>query len=242
MTNSRNTVVLQDEISFSSPTSLTWVLNIYGNLSISEDGKTVIARDGFGADAKRIRITMLTDDDSLRFVRLKNGETVLSNTITKANSGIYGTCDTEQRIAIKANQVTDFNVAVVFELLDFEEQMVGYSKVPMADWTTADGEWLEDANEELRPPEKQTYLYNASHFAYALAQFEAAGTDWKKYREIINETRIYLTDYDHEDATLQKMVREYDMYLLLYNLQVQKINKEFEEIYTSVMPVKDSLT
>ena len=242
MTNSRKTVVLQDEISFSSPTSLTWVLNLVGNIVISEDGKTVTAGYGLNSGRKTLRITMLTDDESLRFTRMNSKETVLENTITKSGGGGYGTCDPEQRIVIKADDVTEFNVGVVFELLDFEEQVVGYSMQPMAEWTTSDSEWLDSANEAARPPERPVYQYNASHFAYAIDQFKAAGSDWKRYQEIIGDTIVYLTSYDPDDATIARMVRDYDLYLSVYNLHVQDLNKEFEEIFTSVMPARDSLT
>ena len=242
MTNSRKTVVLQDEISFSSPTSLTWILNLAGNIAIIDDGKTIISRHGVGANMKTLRITMLTDDDSLRFEKMGQYSTVLSSTITKTGTGIYGTCDPEQRVVINANNVTDFNVGVVFELIDFEEQIVGYSKVPMAEWTTTDSRWLDDANAELTPEEKPTYKYNASHFAYAIAQFEAAGDDWKRYQQIIGDTLVYLTDYDPEDKTVARLVRDYDLYLSVYNLYVKQVNQEFANAYTSVMSAKGSLT
>ena len=242
MTNSRKTVVLQDEISFSSPTSLTWVLNLVGSMQIIDDGKTIITTYSDGAERKTLRATLLTSDSSLKFEKAKSNETVLSNTITKDNSGIYGTCNPEARVFIRGNNVTEFNVAVVFELLDFKEQAVGYTSVPMAEWTTTDSEWLDNLNAELAPAEKPVYKYNASHFAYAIAQFKAAGDDWKKYQEIIMDTIVYLTSYDPNDSSLAKMVKEYDLYVSVYNLYVKQVNKEFSDILIAVMPSKNSFT
>ena len=242
LTNSRKTVVLQDEISFSTPTSLTWVLNLVGYIQIINDGKTIITTYSVNNVKKTLRLTLLSDDNSLKFEKAKANETVLNNTITKSNSGIYGTCNPEARVFIRGNDVTEFNVSVVFELLDFEEQVVGYSAVPMSEWTTTDSEWLDNANADLIPEEKPVYKYNASHFAYALAQFKAAGDDWKKYQEIIADTIIYLSSYDPNDANIAKMVRDYDLYLSVYNLYVQEVNKEFSNAFVAVMPKKDSLT
>ena len=243
MTNSRKTVILQDEISFDSPTSLTWVLNLAGYIQIVDDGKTIITSYGYGADRKTLRITMLSDDDSLKFEKMAQYATVLSNTVTKENSGKYGTCDPEQRVVINADNVTSFNVGVVFEIIDSTEQIVGYSKVPMAEWSTTDSEWLDDANASIiNPGDKLAYLYNASHFAFALDKFREADKDWVKYQQIIKETLAYLTSYDYEDSNVVKMVSEYKACLALYNNYVKELNETFMDAYTGVMPVKDSLT
>ena len=92
------------------------------------------------------------------------------------------------------------------------------------------------------PAEKPVYKYNASHFAYAIAQFKAAGDDWKTYQEIIMDTIVYLTSYDPNDSSLAKMVKEYDLYVSVYNLYVKQVNKEFSDILIAVMPSKNSFT
>lgn len=239
MTNSRETVILQDEISFSSPTSLTWVLNLAGYIRIIDEGKTIITHTWKNGEKITLRVTLLSEDDSLKFRKLGTYETVLSNTITKENSGRYGTCNPEQRVVIEANNVTDFNVGVVFELIEDERQVVGYSKVPMEEWTTCTDEWLDEANEGILNPDdepKPTYKYGVDFFLYAVRSFESAGNDYKKYADIINETSVYLTDYDPNNKTIQKLVGEYKLYVAKYNLEVERIiekaNNSFMEAGT----------
>ena len=242
MTNSRRTVILQDEISFNSPTTLTWVLNLAGTIRISEDGKTVTSVYWVDGEKKELRATMLTDDESLTFRRLDNNETVLSNTITKENSGWSGACDTEQRIVIEAEGVQSFNVAVVFEIITHPDEVVGYEKVPMSQWTTCTDEWVNEANKDIVYPEpKPVYKYTVSHFVKANNQLREAyaNKDWVTYAEIINKTSVYLTDYDHEDEYLGQYVYEYKNLVTRYNMEVEKINKMFEDQFFGILPSAD---
>ena len=244
MTNSRRTVVLQDEISFSSPTSLTWVLNLQGELLISDDGKTIISNFWENGNQHTLRVTMLTDDENLKFRRLGKYETVLSSTITKNNSGQELACDPEQRVVIEANNVTDFNVGVVFDLLNHVDEVVGYEKVPMSEWTTCTDEWLNEANSGIDYPKPApTYKYNASHFAKANSRLNdaLAKMDWVKFAEIIDETAIYLTDFDIDNDNVYQLYRQYMLLVQRYNIEVDNINKQFEDIFFGTLPAADPL-
>ena len=237
MTNSRRTVVLQDEITFSSATSLTWVLNLIGEVQISSDGKSLTSSIWNNGSKTTIRATMITDDDSLSFRRLKSNETVLSSTKTKYNSGDSRACDTEPRVVIEANNVKNFNVAVVFEILGHVDEAVGYEKIPMSQWTTSDDEWLNEANKDIvYPGQAPTYKYQASHFARANADLAKAGTDFAKVGEILARTLVYLTDYNDKDASVTTLVNEYMQYVNRYNYEVEKINAAYMEIYLGFVP------
>ena len=237
MTNSRRTVVLQDEISFSTPTSLTWVLNLAGMISVSDDGKSLTSTSYINGKNIVLRLTMLTDDDSLRFRRLGSQETVLKNTITKTNSGESLACDPEQRVVIEANDVTDFNVAVVFDLLGHVDEAVGYSYVPMAQWQTSDDGWLNDANSDIvYPTPKPQYKYPASAFAKAIRDLENAKGDMAKIAEILARTAEYLTDCDRENPTVASLIEEYMIFVNRYNYEVQRINSQFLDIYFGSLP------
>ena len=237
MTNSRRTVILQDEITFSSATSLTWVLNLIGEVKISSDGKSLTSTLWDNGSKTVLRATMITDDDSLSFRRLKSNETVLSSTKTKYNSGDSRACDTEPRVVIEANNVKSFNVAVVFEILGHEDEAVGYEKVPMSQWTTSDDEWLNEANKDIvYPGQAPIYKYQASHFARANADLAKAGTDFAKIGEILAKTLVYLTDYDDKDATVAKLVEQYMQYVTRYNYEVERINAAYMEIYLGFVP------
>ena len=237
LTNSRRTVILQDEISFISPTSLTWVLNLAGGITISKDGKTITS-DYWNVDKKTtLRVTMLTDDDSLRFRRLNTNETVLDNTVTKHNSGLALARDTQQRVVIEANNITSFNVAVVFEILLHKDEAVGYSRMPMSEWHTSDDAWLNEANSDIvYPGNEPTYKYKASHFARANQRLSEADGDLVAMGEILRETAVYFTDYDKNNETIKSLIKEYNKYKNRYNYEISKINAAFLEAMKAAVP------
>ena len=237
MTNSRRTVVLQDEITFSSATSLTWVLNLIGQVEIAKDGKSLTTFMWDGNEKKTMRVTLLTEDDSLTFRKLKSNETVLDSTYTTYKTGDTLACDTEPRIVIEANNVTEFNVAVVFEMIGHKDEVVGYEKVKMSDWTTCTDEWVNEANKDIiYPGQEPTYKYQASHFAGANRDLRNAGDDFAKVGEILARTLIYLTDYDKKNDTVLREVEQYMQYVTRYNYEVEKINNSFMDVYLGVVP------
>ncbi len=243
MTNSRSTVVLQDEISFSSPTTLTWVLNLQGSTSISDDGKTVTASVRRDNQKTTLRITMLTDDDSLRFTRPNLNDTILDSTITlnkNKDDGYDLACNPEPRIVIEAKDTTSFNVAVVFEILRHEDEIVGYEKVPMAEWTTCTDEWVKDANSNIEY-DKPIYKYGAASFASVASRMRTAyaNSDWEKYAELIGEFAEYLTDYDKSDEYVLEQVDSCHLMVQRYNMELEKINKLFKDQFLGIMPSDD---
>ncbi len=225
LTNSRKTVILQDEISFSDPTSLTWILNMDGDISIAADGRSFTST--FYGDKKTVlRGTLLSDDESLSFRKASKYETVLSATVTRENSGNPLAENPEQRLFIEADGVTDFNVAVVFEIIESTKQVVGYEKVPIDTWTTSDSEWLDDANSEFL---NKSYLYNASHFAKAIDDYKKAETFADK-DAVLRQTVKYLTSYDPESAQTRSKAEDYKKILKVHNYDLNKINGKFEEL------------
>ena len=238
LTNSRRTVILQDEIAFSSPTTLTWVLNLTGTINLSKDGKTLTSVMWNNGEKKTLRLTMLTDDDSLRFRVLNSTETVLPDTVTKTNSGLALACDTEQRVVIEATDVTSFDVAVVFDLIGHADEAVGYSYVQMKEWTTSSDEWLDEANSGIiYPGDMPTYKYKASDFARANRNLAAADGDLLKIGQILSDTAIFFTDYDKNNPTVIELVKEYNKYRNRYNYEISKINAEFMNAMHVASPV-----
>ena len=238
MTNSRRSVVLQDEITFSSPTTLTWILNLASDrVDLSNDGKTLTAVKWVGKEEKTIRLSLLTDDENLKFRKLKIHETVFDNTYTEYKTGDPRACNTEPRIVIEAENVTNFNVAVVFEMIGHKDEVVGYEKVPMSEWTTCDDEWINEANKDIiYPGQEPTYKYQASDFARANDELLKAGTDYEKIGEILARTLVYLTDYDKNSDALKSLVTQYTQYVKRYNYEVERINAAFMDAYLGVIP------
>ena len=180
---------------------------------------------------------MLTDDDSLSFRKLGSQETVLDNTITMTGDNQPLACDPEARVVIEATDVTEFNVAVVFDLLGHEDEAVGYSKVDMAEWMTSDDEWLNEANSGIvYPDQRPTYAYQASHFAKAIQRLAAAEGDLIETRNILMETSVYFTDYDTDSDTIKELIKEYYQYKNRYDYEIAKINAAFVGTMGMIVP------
>ena len=136
-----------------------------------------------------------------------------------------------------SNDVTNFNVAVVFEMLGHKDEVVTYEKMPMSEWTTRNGDWIEEANKDIvYPGQEPTYKYQASHFAGANRDLKNAGDDFGKIGEILSRTIIYLTDYDKKNSTVVEQVEQYMQYVKRYNYEVEKMNAAFMDVYLGVVP------
>ena len=139
--------------------------------------------------------------------------------------------------------MTNFNVAVVFEMITHKDEVVGYEKVPMAEWTTRNGDWIDEANKDIVYPGKEpTYKYQASHFARANADLAKAEGDFAKIGQILATTSVYLTDYDKNNATVADLVEQYMQYVKRYNYEVERINSAFMDVYLGVVPANPAST
>jgi hypothetical protein len=231
LTNSRSTVVLQDEISFSSPSDVTWLLNLQQYFAISADGRSILARAA-GADGKIVdmRITLISDNADLRFREMDAQETVFKDTITAYKSGDSMARNPVQRVAIEADNVTEFNVAVVFQLLGHEDEIVPYTYTPMAEWKTETDEWVKEANKDIDydggPVVPQTPL---GTFNRANTQLEAAfaANDLTEVGRILRDTNSYLLNYNNKNAAVVEAANKYLAYLNRYNKMIRDLNKGF---------------
>lgn len=230
LTNDRRTVVLQDEISFSQAADVLWIATPQNLQSISEDGKTVVlCTYANNSSGTRLRISLVSDDPTLKFTRRTPTDgTVLSTTVAKgsaANTTSSGEVKYERasamsdRLCIEASGVTDLKLAVVFELFEDEWEMenyaVGYQLTDVSSWQTDDGSWLDDLNAGLERP--HVYAYKLSDIVGAnnkIAYAQKNG-DTQKAQQLILETIRILTDIDKSNASVRKAI---DTYLTTYLL------------------------
>ena len=113
----------------------------------------------------------------------------------------------------------------------------------MAEWTTQNGDWIDEANKDIiYPGQAPVYKYQASHFAGANRDLKAAmeAGDYAKMGQILVKTAVYLTDYDVNSPTLQGLVEQYNQYLKRYNYEVERINSQFMDIYLGFVPANPS--
>lgn len=228
LTNSRTTVVLQDEIEFSSPTSLTWIAatpTIFPK--ISEDGRTayLTARSYDGSEVT-LRCSIVSDDRSLRF-SVKEDETILDFTYTKADNPLAS--DPQWRLVIEADGVKSFNVAVVFEKIRDTREIVGYRRSAIADWSTLSDEWVKEANSwiDYGHDDPPVYKYNFGDLHNALEKIKAARTTAERFSLIAANYRI-LTSIDRTVANVQESIDEFTSYFDRYNRVVRAVNAEHE--------------
>ena len=125
MTNNRETVVLQDEITFSSVESVCWLIHTRSTVNgISADGRTACLSHKSGGTTYFLRATIVSESDRYKFVELGAGDRDLILDATwrageqekLGGKPEYGRSDI-RRLAIFAENVMTFNVAVVFEFV-----------------------------------------------------------------------------------------------------------------------------
>ena len=138
--------------------------------------------------------------------------------------------DPVQRVAIEADNVTEFNVAVVFQLLGHEDEIVPYTYTPMAEWKTETDEWVKEANKDINYdggvviPQTPLGTFNRAN-----AQLEAAFNDnnLSEVGRILNETNTYLLHYNDKNAAVVEAAEKYLAYVNRYNKIIRDLNKAF---------------
>ena len=140
VTNDYKTVVIQDEVSLKGVESLLWSGHYRGvNVELKDNGRTAYMTSG----TNTLRVSIVSDAKSIRFELmdaytffLKGTHGTVSPDFTLNNGG-----QPEQdrsifpKLAIVAENVLSFNVAVVIEIITpYDPVSVGYTWTDMADW------------------------------------------------------------------------------------------------------------
>ena len=148
VTNNRTTFVLQDEISLGKSGGITWIAHTAQEIEISEDGKTAyltgVAADG--VTTYILRATILSRMSETAFTAMEANAHILDVTYKPNDSANRGGAQEYsrtgiKRLAIVTDGVLQFNVAVVFELVDEigDTSSVGYEFINMNTWVPSSG-------------------------------------------------------------------------------------------------------
>jgi len=148
-TNSRNTVVIQDEYVFNGAKTAYWYghYNIapgyVDSVAISADGRTAFMSSGDDI----IRVSIVSDNEDLKFEIMDCYTYNLDITHRTDLSSMGGATtensrDTFRKLAIKCENVEKLNLAVVIEEVDSYELGTSYK------WTSIDN-WVVDSKENL---------------------------------------------------------------------------------------------
>ena len=160
-TNSRSTVIIQDELRASSPVSFYWFGHVsqrVSRITYSEDGREAYleARSDVTGNFQKLRVTLLSDDTRLRFKTMTAYDLVLGNddisqaiTYTSEQVDSLGGASEDsrfgqQKLAIEISNITSLRLAVVIEdITDYDGKELGYTLVNMSSW---------NPKAETRPP------------------------------------------------------------------------------------------
>jgi hypothetical protein len=123
-TNSRETVVIQDEIAFKGVQSCAWIAHTTGAITVAPDGKTAYISQNVSGSNKCIRLTILSDNSRLKFETMSCGlgkDDFLMNGANRPgySESMGGVSEKSRRefkrLVIKCNNSLIFNCAVVIE-------------------------------------------------------------------------------------------------------------------------------
>ena len=146
-TNSRNTVVIQDEYVFNGVQTAYWfghyqlATGYVDEVVISADGRTAFMKSGNDT----LRVSILSDNSNLKF-EIMDCYTYTLDVTKRTDRDNMGKSETEnnrdslRKLAIKCENVTTLNLAVVIEEVSDFEIGSSYTYVPIADWESQRGE------------------------------------------------------------------------------------------------------
>lgn len=141
-TNSRNTVIIQDEYVFDGPKTAYWFGHYeigsghVENVVVSADGRTAFMVSGDDI----IRVSIVSDNQNLKFEIMDAYTYLLDKThVTDRNTMDTGTTeinrDSIRKLAIKCENVTELNLAVVIEEVNGYDIGTSYTYTDIDDWT-----------------------------------------------------------------------------------------------------------
>lgn len=137
ITNDRNTVVVQDELSFVKVQSVAWVMHTAANVSIDDTGRVAyLTQKGEDGKTYTLRATLVSQRPDFVFTKKPVNQPLLTAT-TQNGAGEYSR-DGITRLSIEATTIS-FDVAIVFEMIENaqSEEAVGYEWTNMVEWEPA---------------------------------------------------------------------------------------------------------
>ncbi|MBQ8290676.1 MAG: hypothetical protein IJY01_07400 [Clostridia bacterium] len=242
-TNSRSSVIIQDEMKFKTPQTLVWSAETDKIASMSEDGRTAYLRS-YGKDGLlTMRVSIVSEDENLKFTVLDDPkQTFLTyNTdvnggklVTKTGSGNERASDPGVRLIVKADKVSEFNFAICCELIEDNREVVGYEWCPMDEWETASDLWVREANQWLEDEKKPVYKYKKSDLVSAMREYDEATTDAERFA-IVKRINAIILSIDTSVVGIPELITTCRSYISKYKIMRGSANSAFEESFFSIM-------
>ena len=131
-TDNRSTVIIQDEVHLEEATTVRWGAHTPGTITVSEDGRSAIIRNG---DNAYLYCEIVSDDPTLRFT----GGIAKSYDPNCVVTPGWWTDDGNKLMIVTDSAVTDFCCAVAMKVIPVDEAAPApdtiYQWTDMADWT-----------------------------------------------------------------------------------------------------------
>ena len=190
-TNDRSTVVLQDQFAFIYNGAVTWIVHTKANPSLDDTGRVAyLTSTGSDGRTYTVRASIVSKNPNFQFQIESADKSLLgTNSLTTVrnedNRGNYS------RLIISVTDVTLFEIAVVFELVDNtkDKTPVAYNWVDMFDWVpqeSTDVSVGESANLRTEPLKDEIvdYAETASNYLKRNAVYTKTLNDL--YRTLTN--------------------------------------------------------
>ena len=194
-TNSRSTVVIQDEYVFNGAKTAYWfghyqlATGYVEDVVISSDGRTAFMISGDDI----IRVSIVSDNTNLKF-EIMDAYTYVLSTTKRTDRTQMGQATTEysrdsyRKLAIKCENVTELNLAVVIEEVNGYEIGSSYDFLSMDEWVSGSG-----SNSIIEEKFKADFEKNTSVIgSYLLkselgsVQLNAVDTDTLSYMQLLS--------------------------------------------------------
>ncbi len=131
-TDNRSTVIIQDEVHLSEATTIRWGAHTPGTITVSEDGRSAVIRNGGNV---YLYCEIISDDPTLRFT----GGIAQSYDPNYVVTPGWWTEDGNKLMIVTDSAVTDFRCAVAMKVMSADEAApelgTTYEWTDMADWT-----------------------------------------------------------------------------------------------------------
>ena len=248
-TNSRSSVIIQDEITATSPVSFYW-FGHYGQsiskVSISEDGKSAYleARSSYTGMMHKLRVSLMSDNTTLRFKRMTAYDLVLGS----SNKNMAVTYSPEQvislggapeksrqgqeKLAIEINNVKSLRLAVVIEdITEYEALAVGYSLTNMSEWVPIEEtrqlrEPITPLEELFGKPSVEMFIVSSNKLGIYSSRGREFSTEFLSYYFELARLEYYRTalDYNPESQWGQNALDAFLEHKEKYSAYAEAIN------------------
>jgi len=240
VTNNRQTVVIQDEMSFPRFQELTWIAHTAAqSISIDETGKVAYLMDQDPSGRMRtLRATIVSNGDYSFKTETCDPGKVLDATYKASdykNNGGEAPYSRNgiQRLVIKTRNLLLFNCAVVFEMVESKDsdEPLGYSWGYMNTWNPVkDGTTGENTGTAIyrNPPVKSDIKTHATNIEWRVQERDAYTSRIADFYLLLTNIAYIVKTYPYDTLLTEDLMNAYSVYeenLNDYKKYIKKINE-----------------